>query len=188
MPFYQNAFRKRMDFPMTRIAERNKVVKAVVPVGFEFPETLPVNVMDVEGVCTPTMTTSEPITLQGVEVVNVPMLADELCQKRTLFGAIKLVQSRSGVCGVTYHASKNAAAGFAVLLMVALNRVKQFATFGALFCVELWLTFFVLPLTCFASNLQRVVGIKNFTTFTRSSFNGFFHKPIVSSLGVLNNG
>lgn len=173
---------------MTRVAESDKVIKTVVPSCLDFSKSLPVNMMDMEVFCTSTMLTGEAISLKGVEIVNVSVLADELSQKRAFLGAIKLVQRRPWVLGIADNTSEDAAAGFAMFLVIALNWMKLVAAFSTRLCIELRLPFFVLSLARLASDLQRVIGIKHRTTCTRSHFDGFFHQPIIGSLGVLNHG
>lgn len=155
----QRARRHGVYLPVARVAERDEVIKRVVPAFHVVAKASPINVMNVQCGFGSAPRALEAVSLKGGEVVGVAVLRDGL--RKVLAGCRAVqppwVRARGGLAA--HLARKGNAAGGACFVPSA-ARVKRLTASIARLCVELRFAVFVPRLAWLATNLERVVDAK----------------------------
>ena len=157
--FVKPALDVGVNLHVARVAEGQHVVEGVVPLGLRVAHAPVVDVVDVGSVGVAAHSAPEVIPLQGLKVIPVTVLGDELGIPRTAFGTVELSGS-----GALSHRPANAArelyAALGAGFDFCVSRVKLITAAVARLRVEFVLRVFVSKLANFASRLELVVNSK----------------------------
>lgn len=148
-----------MDLHVTLVTEGQHVIEGVVPLSLRVAHAPVVDVVNMGSVGNAANPASEVVALQGLKVVPVSVLGDELGIPRASFGTVEF--SGSGALGhrPANSAGKLYAASVAGFVRV-IARVKLSSAAVASYLVELGLRVLMPKLASFASSLEFMVSTK----------------------------